>query len=184
MTMLGTGFDRDGDAHRSRKAARTHHHEAAVWGLGRVHWTVGNVLRLLALIAVVAAALLVATMWGLSVGRAEAPTRTAVHAYVQAVELSDEAAMAAWSCSRDDPTAEELGLPDAWGLDDFTEAMEATRGAGLRITVGPWYGNERIRYHDFEIDRRVRGTVELRPDDGSDEWRVCGFLNIRVWKSE
>jgi hypothetical protein len=180
MTMLGTGFDPGRDARRSLKASVRHQHEAAVWGLGRIRWTAGNILRLVALVAVVAAALTGVTMWGISAGREEAASRSVVQHYFDAVERSDERAMKELSCSRDNSFAEELGLPDPWGFDEFTSALRATSGTEMRVSIDPHWGHAEVRYHDFEIQGRVRGTVKLAPSEGTRPWRVCGFLDLQV----
>ena len=181
MTLAGPGFDPAADRDRSRRAAIGHHHQSSVWGLGRVEWTRGNIVRLIALVATTIVVLSTVVMCGVSFGRAEAGSRLVVEEYFAATQRADERRMADLSCPRtENPLAEQMGLGDPFGFDDVTAVLRTEGSAELDWSIDPHYGDADVRYHDFEIEGRLRGTVFLKPSTGSRQWLVCGFLELEV----
>ena len=176
MTLLGAGFDHGGDLQRSRRAAASH---ALVSGLDRdvpIPWTPGNVLRLIGVLAVAIGAVAALTHWSVAAYRDEVASRTVVHEYFVAIRSGDVDAGFTIGCA-----VPPLHYED-WGMPDIADALSAASLAESGVVIEPHHDGLRgIRYHDFEVPGRARGTVQLRATgDPAQPWWVCGMVGVEA----
>jgi hypothetical protein len=161
----------------TRSAYRPRLFAASGTGSRPFTWTPAKIAGLVVVLVVVVATVAGLMRSGYSAGRDEARSRLAVEEYFDAIRRGDVVAGFTVGC-------QDEALPFAeWGMGETADALSAASLAESDVDISYHLdGRDGIRYHDFEIPRRARGTVVLQATDDERQWQVCGLLDsVDLW---